>query len=253
MNQLIESKIDKALFANITAEGIESLKEELREEIDSEQIDLHVDIVRAVNAYGNDLLRQELKQLHIKHFGKEHQLAKGRVGLKYILLVLIGILSIGAATYLLKAKNSGKTSMQLFAEYYSPVEFNSTQRNMGQGSTIILEDLYQGGQYAEYIELWERNFGQREDLTSEVILASGVAYVEMDSYDKAIKQFDVIIDNNDFSYADQASWYKAMTLLRADDLISCRRVLQEIILNPDSDYKAESQSLLKKLDSIAPQ
>ena len=93
-------------------------------------------------------------------------------------------------------------------------------------------------------------YKQEDNLSSDLILAIGISYMEIGQPYKAIYQFERIIVNGDISFSDTALWYKALALLRAEEYGSCNLILTQLSKNEDSDYIKESQVLLTKVNRL---
>lgn len=244
MDKSQESLIDKNILKDISQKEVVELKEKLKSSIPYKEFDNHVNIVRAIDYYGQEELRKKLKLFHKKHFR-----ANGSNKKKWLILSLITIGLMISIFLLLKTFNK-KNPHQLYVEYYKPFEYNVTQRNAVQTSRFKLGVLYQKQEFKEFINQYEGNFESNEELTSDLILAIGISYSELDQYQKAIEHFDMIIKNQDFNFYETAMWYKAMSLLKEGQIGKCEEVLNELKSMPNTEYGSLCNELLNDLDKI---
>ena len=250
MDKSMEKLIDEELRRGATDAELQAMKEKLSNQISEKEFDQHIDVSRAIELYGNELLRKELKIIHKKHFGSSTASRSCRKTVKRLGILLAIALLFGMGYLLLEKTNPHKTSDQLFAEYYEPFNYSNTTRNAQQQSPFGLGILYQEKKYHEVINQFETHFKQNDNLGSDLLLAVGIAYTETNQPYKAVYQFDRIIDNGDFNYSDTALWYKALALLKANEINDCERVLNQLVEDNSSEYVTKSRSLLSGLTHI---
>ena len=113
MNKLLEDKVDKVLLSSLSVQSIEALKQKLHNEVEVGDIDKHVDILRGIDAYGNEVLRKELKEIHQKHFGNSNKLV---FGMRIKWLIILAILALTGLLFYLSHSSSIKSSDHLYAE-----------------------------------------------------------------------------------------------------------------------------------------
>jgi len=250
MDNFEETKLDVTLFKDMSQASINKLKESLKNEYSSEEIDRHVDILHAIDAQGVKQLKGELKVIHEKNFGVKNDTTSNFNVTKILLGLLIASLLGLAAWFVINNSPTIKTSNQLYAEYYEPFDYTSNTRDGDQKSTFELGVLYQKGQFVEFIQQYEQHHKQNDELSSDFILAVGIGYTEIDQPYKGIYQLDKIIDNKDFNFIDSALWYKALALLKANEIKNCKEVLAIILNNKNSEYYSKAEELNKELQRI---
>jgi len=250
MNQNIEAILDKLLKKELTEKEIDALRQELPEGVSLKAFNEHDMILKGIDAYGVQQLRKELSEIHEKHYGVNSQKSKNGILKKKWLWFLLVLLGTGVAWFINKQNQKAKSPDQIFAEYYKPYDYATTTRNSDQQSLFTLSLLYQEKKYNAFIEQFEKYHKNRTDLNSDLILASGIAYLESNQPYKAIFQFNKIIENKDFNFEDQAIWYKSLALFKANEYNQCSTELEKLINNIDSEYHAESSALMRDLNTL---
>ena len=250
MDKSIEKIIDDEILGGISDPELQALKEKLSDQVSAEEFDQHIDVSKAIELYGNEELRKEFKLIHKKHFGSNSS-GTPQVGItRRISLIILAAVLLGVAYLFWQKSNSVKSTDQLFAEYYEPFNYSNTSRNGEQQSPFGLGVLYREKKYQEVIDQFETYFKQNDNLDSDLLLAVGIAYTETNQPYKAVYQFDRIIDNRDFNYSDTALWYKALALLKANEIEDCQRILNQLVEDDSSEYIIESKSLLIGLAQV---
>ena len=250
MDKLLEQELDIRILEDASNEGINSLKNEFEGRIDPKEIDRHAEVVKSIDAFGYEMLRRELKDIHKVHFGSEKlAVTNNRLKIALALVVLVALFT-ALFFFFQSSRTSSLDATELYAEYHEPYEYNSVTRSGTQKSLFELGRLYQEKMYGEFIIQYENYHKQKDDLTSEFILAIGVAYTESGEPYKGVYQYDRIIDNQDFSFLDIALWYKSLALLKADEKTDCIKILEELI-SRDSEFRKQAEALLKDVRKIA--
>jgi tetratricopeptide (TPR) repeat protein len=129
----------------------------------------------------------------------------------------------------------------LFKSYYEE-EGLSTQRSNGDSVTKAIE-LFNQKEYTQALNYLEPITTADNSLT-DLQLAKGVCYLNLDQYDKANKVFETIATGQTM-YKERAQWLKAMLLLKQEKKAECKAYLQKIDSN--SSYYKKAQELMGKL------
>jgi tetratricopeptide (TPR) repeat protein len=107
--------------------------------------------------------------------------------------------------------------------------------------------LYNKKDYSGALPLLQSSIAGRPDETA-FVLATGLCFLKTNQYDSAIKIFDKINEGNSV-YKNQGAWYKALTLLKENDIPGCQKLLESI--PADSDKFNDAKELMKKIKKIA--
>ena len=71
--------------------------------------------------------------------------------------------------------------------------------------------------------------------------------METGNLNGALKSFDEVLASGDFTFENDAQWYKALTYLKQGDAEKAKQALQPLISDQEADYHEEALALSKKL------
>ena len=135
---------------------------------------------------------------------------------------------------------------QLFANYIKDVEdLPGSQR--GSNDTVLLNaiSLYNKKDYVNTLPLLQNILTNKPGET-ELVLATGICYLQTGKYDTAINVFNKIVDGASV-FKNKATWYKALTYLKQDKREECYKILA--MLPVDADNFKEAKELMNKIES----
>ena len=202
---------------------------------------LHRQALAGIRRYNNRQLKKELKEIHKK---VAVPMAKVRpMWYRYAVAAVIVLLIAAGIWYVLQPKNNE----QLFAAYYQPYEISLTDRGEGNLEKIKkAEDAYLNKDYATALDLLEGLINEQE-YNSQLHLATGIAYLEENKFEKAIGQFNIIIEKKDVFLKDQAVWYSALTLLKCNKEKEAETFLELLAGDEGADKHSDAKKLLEDL------
>jgi len=134
---------------------------------------------------------------------------------------------------------------KLFAHYAKNIESLSTGERGTGSDTLLLEavNLFNKKDYNNSLPLL-KNILVNNPNETDLVIATGVCYMQISEYDSAIKIFDNLANGNTV-YKNQAIWYKALTLLKENKIDVCYKVLES--LPADADNIKEARELMRKI------
>jgi len=134
---------------------------------------------------------------------------------------------------------------KLFAYYAKDVESLSAAERGSNNDTLLLQavNLFNKKDYAQSLPLLKSVLAGKPNET-DIIVATGICYLQTNQYDSAIKVFDEVANVNTV-YKNLAIWYKALVLLKENKPEDCYRVLET--LPPEADNIKEAKELMKKI------
>ena len=111
---------------------------------------------------------------------------------------------------------------------------------------VSLQNIQQAFNEKNYRSAYQLSeaYLQTGTLSIEVLLAKGIAALELGKYEQALKTFERLEKQN-LKY-NKATWYKAMTYLKKDDRTTCKKVLQEIVTAKSYNYQKAAE-LIKEI------
>jgi tetratricopeptide (TPR) repeat protein len=142
---------------------------------------------------------------------------------------------------------SQSSNEKIFASYYSPYKakvFLRSEKTDEINKLIDAITLYNKSNYKKTIsELNE--LAAYNNIKMDVCFFSGLTFIELHDYVKAIKSLTVVIKQNDVFYAVYAEWYLALCYLKTNQNDHANTLLVKIA-NGNSIYKPVAMSILHR-------
>jgi tetratricopeptide (TPR) repeat protein len=106
---------------------------------------------------------------------------------------------------------------------------------------------YNRKEYSHALEILKRIPGSAQN--PQVIFFKGICYLLTDAPHQAIKEFDIIIENMNPSYYDEAIYYKAIALLRSNKKEKALEQLNNLA-GMFSPYAPQARALIDKINKF---
>lgn len=100
--------------------------------------------------------------------------------------------------------------------------------------------LYRDGKYAEAAKAFQNFDGVLPDYYG------GLSFLLAENYDKAIAEFQAVLDKKD-GYSEDAQWYIARAYLEKGDVAKATEIYQAINEKPEGDFSEDAAEMLKKI------
>ncbi len=258
--------IGKYLNGELKGEELEAFKEKLKidtllqQELKLEQDLNEIILDEDVLGFRKELvdIRQEMKNDKGQSEGKgkdetiEIKLGdRNQFSGKWYLLAASIAIMVGLAGYFYFIQNQTYSNERLFAQYYSvyPSDIAERSDEISPSDSFILGLIeYEEGNFNEasrFLSLAVEN----DDQNFPAHLYLGVSFLEMGSLSKAIKGFNIIINDRNNLFVDQAKWYLALTYIKADDEKYQKEIhdLLGSIIQENGDRAKEAKEILGKI------
>lgn len=188
--------------------------------------------------------KEELEEKHIEELKEKPKTIKRITPVYYLaaasLLLLIGSLFILQSTQ--------KNEYQIIANQYYSIYLHSDERSSGDlENKDKAISFYQQAKYTEAIN----HLKQITDDEPVYQLMLGVAHYEIKKYQTALKHFNVIIDNKDLLYLNEAHWYAALTQLQLNKPEEAIQNLTHIVNDENAamKIKKKAEELFAKINN----
>lgn len=137
---------------------------------------------------------------------------------------------------------------QLYTEYYEQPSLNFINRDEQTSEALVaLSQAMNRADFEEAIQLLEAmKKVSREDL--KINYALGICFLEVNRFKEALSHFNLILDKNDPMYVEEVRWYKAMALLKKGDQDSANVVLENIAAQSGAWHAEEAREILDGLN-----
>jgi hypothetical protein len=139
---------------------------------------------------------------------------------------------------------------RLYSKYFSVYESDLAVR----GNTVSVEDKFQKAMEAynnaDFLNsaLLFNELCNSDSTNTEACFFKDISEMKNKNYDDAILSLNIIVKDSKSPYQEPAIWYLALCYLSENDIPNTKRVLQEIVKNPDNFYKDQAASLLIELE-----
>lgn len=241
-------QIEAYLDGEMTAQEKQRFESELDKdkELNSE-LELRRQVNQAISESDVLDLRATLRNIHHSKPDAISQHRKGKlfgIQWQYAAAAIFGLLLVSSLTIYLLNVNRAFSSQELYSMYYQPDDAVMVMRSGETDSdNLLVEALtkYEQQDYEGALQLFKKD---QSNLL--VHFYSGLAYMEIDKFEEAIHSFQVIIDNNDNLFIEQAKWYQALSYLKIDEKDKAKLLFQDVT-KYNSIYKDKAQHILAGL------
>ena len=150
-----------------------------------------------------------------------------------------------------KKKETIESARTLINERFgngSPVHLDGLQERLGVVRVHLSKiDFLDGSLYAIYrVDEHEKVIS---DAISQITFFKGICYILTGNLKTAIKNFDVIINDMNPSYYDEAIYFKGIALVRLNRIKEAKQNLENLA-QMFSPYASRAQFLLEKINTL---
>lgn len=236
--------IEKYLREELSDKDKQSFEQQLEKDTDlAEHFAVEKEIFEAVQIVAEEQFRGRLSKIQNKNTipKKIIPLYQRRWFLAASVLFLLGI------AWFLSPKNEDLSPNELFAAHYIAPEFNVSRNNTVIEERLVLaETSYRQKDYAKTIQTLESYQLSNSDTKLNLIIGS--CYLEMGQLSEAVTIFERIQQQSELK--DDATWYLALTHLKAAEMEDAKKELRKLLSNEFSvtqKRKSKAKDILKHL------
>ncbi len=208
------------------------------------KVKLEEEALQLLDAIGDQKMKARMDRIHEEVIGRSTP--KNRV--KSFLVPLVVFMAILGMVYYLMVYNSNSSAEPkvLYAQYYESYPISLANREEGDDLKIQqVNALYKNEEYQKVLPILDELILENSD--AKLQIAAGISALQTGAYQKALSHFDLLIDNEDPLYINQAKWYAAMTALQLKNTSLATNYLQSLV---DSDSNFKKQESLDVLDRL---
>ncbi|MEM9819872.1 MAG: tetratricopeptide repeat protein [Bacteroidota bacterium] len=256
-NKEIYEQIDRYLQAQMSEEERLAFEQRIATDPDlASELQLQQDIAGGIRAHHHQKIKKKLDQIH----DELHTDTAPSINKRRWLYPLLAVAAIALLLLLVRQSWSGsKTSPeQLYAQFYQSHPVSLASRSTDVDEQILqIDALYKQRAFQTLLPQIEAKLAkiqndqdttkQTIDVLPKLLLAAGITHLETGQTQKAVDDFQRIIDTNDPFLKDHALWYLALSRLRQKQIEPCRKALQDLTKNQRADHYEEALQLLKAL------
>lgn len=164
---------------------------------------------------------------------------------KYQVAAAITILiMIGGALTFNQYQSQDNGNMGIYQQYFNPDSQLFTVRADNVESTVMDEGIaaFENENYEQALEI----LSSQENMGAK--LYTGFANMKLSKFDKAIDNFNTIINDDDNLFIDQAEYNLSLCYIATDRVKEAKTTLSEII-KKEGAYKDDAEELLQELNN----
>lgn len=237
-----EVEITRAVNFSIEHKNLKNLKDDLVNTNDlianiRERVQVNYEATENVAPSGKEGIMSKIDRIL-------QMLFPSPVGRLAMAVAVIVVLLIPTYIFFLQSPDP----QQLYADNFEPypnIITASTRSDVQQaGELDEAMKLYENREYANAINGFNTYINQYPD-QYEVRLYRGIANMQMDSINLAIKDLEAVMENNR-KLTDQAQWYLALLYLKDGDVAEARKILKQIA-ESENIFNEKAQNILNKI------
>lgn len=135
----------------------------------------------------------------------------------------------------------------LYESYFEPYEAMVYRSSSDNVDNILREAMqyYENKNYAQAIIGFEKVL-EKDSLNVPTNFYSGISYMEIEKYNKANHSFDVVIDQKNSLFMEQAQWYLGFCYLMTEHNEKAKEQFQSIATS-DSFYNKKARKVLRQI------
>lgn len=153
------------------------------------------------------------------------------------------ILVVGGLWFILS--NTPFSKERLVSKYYKPVHPVLLVRSVEENTDAPIIEDFQFNQQNDWTKALKYFSSLDNQITANFY--SGVCYIELEQYNKAIDSFKYVINDNDNLFVEQAEWYLGIIFLKNNKMNQAIDQFDKIS-NSESHYSSQAKEILKYIN-----
>lgn len=242
-----ENLIDRYLLNLLTQEEKQAFEAQLDNDaaLKAEMLK-QKEVIENIEGIGRLELKSELQEIHKKlnpDTNKSTPITRRLLFRIASAAIFVGLLSTGLWIIQQTPSNS-----ELYSKNFEPFELSLVERSGGAENYAQIQNLYSQGKYTQVIPLFEDALRGKDAKSSQILLGTGISYLETDDPSKAISYFQRILVNKDFNFEDEAQWYLGLTYLKLNDVVKAKSHLKILADDSAKDHHQAAKKLISRLN-----
>lgn len=243
----LNQKIEDFLDGNLLGDELDLfLKQKEQEQDFANEIDLRLEVNQSLKDKGLFELREILDKQKNDFFIRDpfHSFRKDLLKTWHLAAASFSlILVVGGLWYILS--NKPYSTEKLVTKYYKPAHPIQQVRSVEISSGDALSEAFKHYKNNDFNHALKYFNSLDNQITAKFY--SGVCYIELEEFDRAIESFTFVVNDKDNLFVEQADWYLGLIYL-----MNNQRQLAisqfELIGNGDSYYASQAEEIIKYLN-----
>lgn len=243
MEKNMQEKIDKYLLGKLSEKELADFEKELSEHPElAEDVRLQQESLEMIDLMGDEKIRAQIKKVHSK-MTVPPKPKRNRLFL--IVSSIAAVLALTLIWSLFIKTNPIFSPEKIYTTHFEPFPMNFAKRGANEKELVNASTLYSQKKYNKAIPIFE-NLSDK-NIDTQIDLALGISYLELEEYNKAISTFEKLIITKDPLYEHHSYWYAALGYLKMNDVAKCKEYLSLAAKKNPSQYKSKVAQLLLDL------
>lgn len=228
------------LTGDLSADEVEAHEKKLQEDQNyKESFELYKSLNQHLeNKYKNEEKLEQFKN-SVSNISDNYFASRKKSKFAWVKMAVAALIIIAIGLYFLL----GEISKPHYKEIAQIPTIHLTERSADGEIYLQAENAFNQKQYSKAIKLFDQIL-QENSQQQSINLYQAIAYMEIDSADKARELYDKIIQKEN-AYSEEALWYAALNELKAENYTACKAYLTKI--KPSASRYEDAQNLLEKL------
>jgi len=239
-----EELIDKYILKRLDKVSREKFEKELTINNQlKEEVLIREQFLLGIESIGRAELKTELKSIHkeVVNSHKSNSIINWKTGLIITGFILSTLAIIKLSFF------SSLSNEKLYLVYYEPYKLANQKRSGEKDVFMSFRKEYNNKQFANAISNESVKDYDETNTPSEILLSIGVAHLELDNYEQAIKAFDHISKRKDFNFEDEVTWYKGLLYLKKAEYDKSIKHINKLAGDPMRDHSIKAQKLANQI------
>ena len=243
LNQQIEDFLDDKLIGDDLDLFLQRKEKELEF---TNEIDLRLEINKSLRDKGLSELREILDKQRNDFFIRDpfHNFRKDLLKTWHLAAASFSlILVVGGLWYILS--NKPYSTEKLVTKYYKPAHPINQIRSVDISSGDALSQAFKHYKQNDFNSALKYFRSLDNQITAKFY--SGVCFIELEDFNKAIESFAFVVNDKDNLYVEQADWYLGLIYLMNNQRQMAIAQFEHIA-NGDSYYASQAEEIRKYLN-----
>jgi tetratricopeptide (TPR) repeat protein len=218
-----------------------------KDELLRNEVNLHREVDAALAETDILRLRSQLKRMHRKasRSRDEVRILSLRPLQAITAVAAVALLLVASAWIFTLMNQSSLSAEDIYEMYYQPDDAVMVMRSGSSGSeeAMLMEALrkYENNDFEGALKLLKK-----DNSNLMVHFYSGLAYMEIEHFNEAIRSFQTILDDQQNLFVEQALWYQGLCYIKTGRTDKAKEVFGDLLF-PGSAYKTRVEFILKNL------
>jgi len=243
LNQQIEDFLD----GDLIGDELDSFLKRKDQELEfTNEIDLRLGINQSLRDKGLSEIREILDKQRNEFFIRDpfHNFRKDLLKTWHLAAASFSlILVVGGLWYILS--NKPYSTEKLVTKYYKPAGPINQIRSVQISSGDALSEAFKHYKQNNFNSALKYFNSLDNQITAKFY--SGICFIELEEFDKAIDSFTFVVNDKDNLFVEQADWYLGLIYLMNNQRQMAISQF-ELIANGDSYYASQAEEIIKYLN-----